>query len=463
MSNRQSLVMRKCSVFVGLLVALSAGEAAAQQHIHQPHIPELEIYESVAPESRRVSDYDDADRLLWGVGAWVGSEPGVGPDPARAYGTLNWGQRHSRVSWLALRSHVRAAVPEHSDEDSARESVEGSHRIVGRFGLGDPREVPVGADVKVDGRFDHSGSAERRALSAIDIGYGAYTDMAFDVELGLRKTSKARGPDAAGIAFPVRVGMRRIGYGDSNAPVREAMSRTVGAGMAFRIYDRHAFDGTIMLLGLTYTQTELLASAPGVAESGAPVPPDSMQPGISVSSLSKTRLDFGRTEIAFYDKDFVLAARGGYGWEWLRDAENGRAVNMFAPDVGLSARDENLGIAIGYGRTAQHSADGQRFVADWRIGLDIDYKRSSAGGALRAEASWMNDKERDHDDDPGILGRYAVNSEVWYQLPHDLQIGVYDVAVYGPIERGSNPSWDPWAHERGLEVEMGAFLRWHGR
>lgn len=461
MSKRQSHVSWKCSVLVGLVgLAAAAGEARAQQRIQQPHIPEIEIYESVAPESRRVSDYDDADRLLWGVGAWVSSEPGVGPDPARAYGTLTWGQRHSRTSWLAVRSHVRAAVPEHTDEAAARESIEGQHRIVGRFGLGDPREGPVGADAHVDAHFDHAGSNERRAISAIDIGAGAYTDMGLDLEVGLRKTIRARGPDAAAIAFPVKVGVRRVGYGDPGAPVREAMSRTVGAGMAFRVYDRHALDGTFTLLGLTYTRTEFVDGMSAATAEGAPVPPDSMQPALSVTSLSKTRLDFGRMEMALYDRDFILAARGGYGWEWMRDAANDRAVNLFAADVGISARDENLGVALGYGRTAQHSADGRRFVADWRVGLDIDYTRDRVGGALRAEASWMNDKERDQDNDPGILGRYAVSSEIWYGIGRDLQLGVYDVAAHGPIERPGDTSWDPWAHDRGLTVEMGAFLRY---
>ena len=453
------------------LVAAWGRDAAAQQHIHQPLIPELEIYESVAPESRHASDFannstdDDTDRLLWDVGTWLGSEQGVGPAPARAYGALNWGQRHSQVTWLALRSHVRAAVPDDTDRAAARESVEGRHRVVGRLGVGDPRQLPIGADAKVDARFDHVGGDDRRALSAIDIGRGGYTDMELFTELAARKTNRAHGADAAGMAFPVWVGMRRIGYLDPAAPVQEAVSRSVGGGFSFRMYDRHALDGTMTLLGLTYTRTDLIASppAPSAAAAAAAPTPDGIDTSYSVSTVSKTRLDVGHMQMAFYDREFVLAAEGGYGWEWLRDPAHDRAVNLFVANVGVSARDDHLGVALGLGRTGEHSADGRRFVADWRVGLDVDYMRQHMGGAVRAEASWLNDKERDHGDDPGILGRYAVNSELWYQLPRDLQVGVYDLATYQPIMRASNPSWDPWAHDRALAVEMGAFLRWQRR
>jgi hypothetical protein len=190
--------------------------------------------------------------------------------------------------------------------------------------------------------------------------------------------------------------------------------------------------------------------------------------------MTQTTLRMAELDLAVYDRSVVVAATGHTGWTWLRDTHNHRSANLLVMQYGFKVRGEGEGAGLAFGRTGSATADGRRFVAEYRLEAHAEWQDQHRGGLVRALTSWLTDKEREGDDDPGVLGRHALHGEIYHRLHHRLhrhhrlpggvQMGMYSVATYQPEAHAHSArvaqAWDPWQRTRGWNVEMGGFVRW---
>jgi hypothetical protein len=402
---------------------------------------------------------------MWQVGASAGAAPSnrTGHLPTLGHASLRWGVRWSRATSLRMRSAVEI---EDQGPDSLTGMVTGRHEVHARLGVGPDRKKGLRGDVIARGRFHHLGQT-RRALGPVDIGAGAHTEAALSLGVAPHLSDKASGTDASGFTVPVTTTLRRIDYLGLDAPVSRAFTRTVAVGIGARMVDRHAVDLLIQLLGLSHARTELearqAARDPGAAG------PDGMNDGSAPAAavlepgmITQTTLRMAELDLAIYNRSIVVAATGHTGWTWLRDSHDHRRVNLLVMQYGFKLRGEGKGAGLGFGRSGSHTADGRRFVAEYRVEAHAEWQDEHVGVLLRALTSWLTDKEREGDEDPGVLGRHALSGEMFYRLPGGVQMGAYGMAAHQPEAKGAPlaETWDPWQRARGWDVEMGGFVRW---
>jgi hypothetical protein len=459
-------ILGRALVIAALAALALPGRAAGQERVTSAHVPDLDLVEPVVPPTLQASHYDRGPRFMAEVGASMGANmgamlmtnkvSGAAELPALMHGRLRWGTRWSRTSWLRMRS---AFAIEDAGPDSLTWMLTGRHDGHAQLGLGS--EPGVGADMIARARFHHLGGT-RRALDPVDVGVGAHTEAELSVTTALRVAQKSSSMDASAFTFPMTGAVRRIDYLSGDAAVSRALTRSVGLGVGVRMIDRHALNMLIELLGVSHARTEL-DSNPAVPWDGAA---DALVPG----AIRQTTLRMAGLDLAIYEKDIVVVATGHTGWTWLRDGDGERSANLLEMQYGFKLRGEGKTVGLGFGRTGHATADGRRFVAEYRFEVHGEMDTKHHGGLIRASTGWLADKERDGADDPGALGRHAVHAEHWVRLPGavrfpgGVQMGLYGVAAYEPAMRGSGmpsvQSWDPWQRDRGWNLELGGFMRW---
>lgn len=442
-------------------LAIRPSPALAQERIESLLLPDLDLVEPAMPASLDGRDYDHSDgrprdtddppRLLLDLGASAASAPGLPYRPALGHARLRWGAQLRRTHWLTMRSELGV---EDSGPDAAR--VWGRHELRGQIGT--PAEKRgMGLDTAVHARLHHLGDT-RRALAPVSLGPGSLVDAEIVITNITRIAQKPFRPDATSFAFPMGAGVRRTDYLAGDAVMGRADTITMHMAMGARMIDRHALHAFVEILGLGYTHTERLARPspwydPRRLRLANPGQPD----GQGITEQYDLRM--AGLEMLVYEDDIAITATGHTGWTWFRGDDDRRKANLFTMQYAFHIRGEGIGMGLGFGRVATTTADGGRFLAEYRLELLAEWLREAHGGKVRIATGWLADQEHeDFAEDPGILGRFAYHSEVFRRLTPGVQLGVYNLATYEPSPRPG--TWDPWALPRGWGVEMGGFLRW---
>jgi hypothetical protein len=463
-------------VLAGALAAAALpAPAAAQERIHAEVMPELALDEPVMllPGSKRATGSSDREagrkaRALWDVGAALGQ---ILQDAQRAedrsgafsegYVRLRWGKRWSpeRVVQLgsALQLYGRELDTIADSDPEAQGFLDGRHHARAAFDV-----VPGGRDSKaplldlgfdLEGRFDHV-TENARALAPVELGPGAHRDASVRAEVAPRFLEKDGSDERAGFAVPITLAGRRVDHAGADAGVDSATTRRLGIGVAAHMIDTEILRLDVGLMGMERAQTEYaLAPAPG-----APMPPGS----IGERLVDESTLYFGKLDLAVFDDDLAVIARGQTGWTWLRDPRTGRNTNLFTIDYGFQVIGQRQRVGLGFGRVAEIAADGGRFLTDHRLELEMAWTGASTVGSVRGVASWMTDRDRRGSMDPGLLERYAVHGEIHRALESGLGVGLYAVSAYEPDRVAWAAGGDPWATPVGWDLELGGFARWSG-
>jgi hypothetical protein len=450
-------------VFVGLVVGGALpGPAAAQERIQVEIMPDLSFEEPALPRPRHAKD--GKARVLWDVGAALGqtlhAAQGAGGDGSGAFSEgylrLRWGRRWSldRVAQLrsALQLYGRELDTIAAGDSEVQGFVDGRHRARAAFGF-EPRTggkaPPMDVGLGIEGSFDHV-TENRPALAPVDVGPGAHRDARVRVEVAPRFFGDSGNSERAGFAIPITIAGRRVDHA-APAGVDSATSRRLGIGVAARMVDRQVSRLDVTLMGMERAQTTYdLAPAPG-----APMP-------VPERLIDESTLYFGRLDLAVGGKELAVSARGQTGWTWLRDPRTGRNTNLFTIDYGVQLSGDGKMVGLGFGRVARVTADGERFLADHRLEVDMVWTAAPTGGSVRAVASWMTDRERTGSMEPGLLERYAAHGEVHRALESGLHVGFYAVSAYEPDGQAWAAGGDPWATPAGWNHELGGFARWSG-
>ena len=453
-------------VLVGLVVGGALpGPAAAQERIQVEIMPDLAFEEPALPRPR--SAKDGKARVLWDVGAALGQTldgaQGAGDDGSGAFSEgylrLRWGQRWSleRVAQLrsALQLYGREIDTISAGDAEPQGFVDGRHRARVAFGF-EPRAgrkaPPMDVGLGIEGGFDHM-TENRLALAPVDVAPGAHRDARVRVEVAPRFFDESGDSERAGFAIPITIAGRRVDYA-APAGVDSATSRRLGIGVAARMVDRQVARLDVTLMGMERAQTTYdLAPVPG-----APMPPGPLPERL----IDESTLYFGKLDLAIGGAEMVVSARGQTGWTWLRDPRTDRNTNLFTIDYGVQLSGDGKRVGLGFGRVARVAADGERFYADHRLELDMEWTAAPTGGSVRAVASWMTDRDRTGSMEPGLLERYAAHGEIHRALESGLHVGLYAVSAYEPDGRAWAAGSDPWAAPAGWNHELGGFARWSG-
>jgi hypothetical protein len=457
-------------VLVGLVVGGALpGLAAAQERIQVEIMPDLAFEEPALPRPR--SAKDGKARVLWDVGAALGqalrAAQGAGDDRSgpfsEGYLRLRWGQRWSleRVAQLrsALQLYGREIDTISAGDSEAQGFVDGRHRARAAFGF-EPRArgkaPPMDIGLGIEGSFDHM-TENRPALAPLDVGPGAHRDARVRVDVAPRFFDEADDSEHAGFAIPITIAGRRVDHAEP-AGVDSATSRRLGIGVAARMVDRKVARLDVTLMGMERAQTTYdLAPLPG-----APMPPGPLPERPPERLIDENTLYFGKLDLAIGDAELAVSARGQTGWTWLRDPRTDRNTNLFTIDYGLQLSGDSKRVGLGFGRVARVAVDGERFYADHRLELDMEWTAAPTGGSVRAVASWMTDRDRTGSMDPGLLERYAAHGEIHRALESGLHVGFYGVSAYEPDGQAWAAGSDPWATPAGWNHELGGFARWSG-
>lgn len=431
-----------------LVILGAAAPVLAQPRVHRNLIPDLDFAEAVAPEGGRTFDWNKGPRALWQGAAEAGQADG-GSGRLGVSGKLRWGERLERDTLMRMRSAIRWRP----GESGVLAGLEGTHELEARFGFGEPTRHRWGVELGVDGRVEHTGGATP-ALRPADRGPGALFAGGVGVEGAMRLTNRATGADAVGLTFPVGARLESLDYLDPGAAVAGTTTDTLHAAIAYQMYDRHALDGRVTMISLSRSRTRF---EPGTL-AAARLPAVPLPPRPTGRELALTELRVGELDVTFFDDGIMAGMRAHYGWAWMSEPGTERADNLFTFHYGVHVANDGTRFGIGLGRNPEHTPDGRRLLADWRLEIEGSRQIDTVQVAAGLGASWLDDVE--HDEAP-TLGRYSLDTEAFAPLGAGLELGLYHITSYEP-RAAPGASFDPWLQRQGWAVETGLFLRARG-
>lgn len=421
------------------LALCAASPARAQERIERTTLPDLDRSEPLW------LDRHDEQRaqLLVDTTALVGHAPDCEPVVGGGHARLRWGTRQGMLSLVHTRSELAIAAA--GAEPAEIEGRHDAHAVIASS------KRSVGVDLDLDGRIDHLGLG-RRATAAPDRGPGALLATSLSVVATPYFKEKPSREEGGGLALPLGMRVARIAYRDEGAPIARSDTVELSSMIAARVVERGLGRGVFGIIGVSHAMTRKSLPANAVM--------DELPEGVETDVIHQTRLRIGDVDMAVISprEHLGVAARGTMGWSWLRAP--GRAENLFTMHYGAFVRGKKDGAVRGFGlafsRDGMATADGRRFIAEARIEAQFEWLTKNFGGTARGAVSWLDDIERSDEEDPGLITRLAFHGELFQRLAGDLQAGVFQLVRHEPRFM----DWDPWQQPRGLDVEMGLFLRW---
>lgn len=412
---------------VVVLALVPAASAAAQQRVEHPELPDLALFEAApAPGDELAIGYELGTTA---AATTTFTEP---TGTALAFGGLRLGWRPRVGAGLVLRSDVAAAG----------DSLRGDHRVVGLFSPSDPDHGDLGFDVTLDHRLRHGPTP--LPGSEAELGPAAFVDHRVRGTLAARRVQD-KGDLAAGLSLPLSIERRDLRYTDELAPIRARTDLVLEGALGVRAYDRHVPASPRNLIWVRWTRADVER---GATLAAAPPPP-------AVRRFDQIDASLGFEELAIRgtcDCPTVVATMK-LGWSWMWEGGTGRAANLLHFDDAVMMSLGGTRMGLGFSRRPALSADGSRFLADWRVALTAEAAtRDGVGGSLLAAFGWLTDQERN----AGTRPVHRVHSELFVRPFDGGRLGVYSLLTYGA------PSWDPWSAAPRFAGELGLTLSWSG-